>query len=156
MIFDIRECGYFEDAKKRFLSKIQKTDNCWLWLEGKVLGYGHIRLYGKTYKAHRISYMLFNGPIPWDKLVRHTCDNKACVNPEHLILGSTADNAEDALKRQCLGGQKLTKETVREIKWQLKYQPQHGLAASLARQHKVHPTTIERIKNRRTWHWVEI
>lgn len=156
MSFDIRTCSYFKAAKTMFLSKVVKTDNCWNWTTGKSHGYGGFQMGTVYYQAHRMSYMLFKGPIPWDKIVRHTCDNKKCVNPEHLILGSHADNAEDRIRRAPMRRQKLNAEAVKVIKWYLKYRPSYGLASKLARLHKVHPNTIAGIKKEKYWYWVKV
>lgn len=160
MPFDIRECSYFEAAKEKFLAKVNKTDTCWLWTTektGKLQGYGYFKIDGHDYRAHRLSYMFFKGPIPYDKIVRHTCDIKACVNPDHLILGTPSENTIDGLKRnRSIGAQKLNTEAVKVIKWYLKYRPESGLAAKLARLHGVHQNTIAHIKWGRTWHWIEV
>ena len=73
---------------------------CWLWA-GFIRrdGYGHLRSFNKKILAHRASYVAHNGAISGDILVRHTCDVRSCVNPEHLELGTTQDNIDDRNKR---------------------------------------------------------
>lgn len=84
-----------------FLGRVEKSpepDGCWLWKGSTDGGYGLFWRGGERY-AHRWSYRLFKGFIPRGRLVRHRCDVKTCVNPEHLVLGSIADNAKDRLER---------------------------------------------------------
>lgn len=78
-------------------SKVIKTPNgCWEWLGAlDTCGYGQCRFNGKNFKAHRLFYTLFNGPITKGLFVCHSCDNKLCVNPDHLWLGSAQDNSTD-------------------------------------------------------------
>jgi hypothetical protein len=85
---------------KRFLDKVEKTVSCWIWKAGKRNDYGVFRLNNKVIDAHRVSYMLFKGELSNPKLiVCHTCDNKSCVNPDHLYLGSYTDNIMDSYTR---------------------------------------------------------
>ena len=103
----------------RFWAKVHKTDSCWLWTGGKLeRGYGVIRAAGQgsgIYLAHRLAYEWHYGPIPHGLLVCHSCDNPSCVNPEHLFLGSNADNHWDMIRKKRTGLTRLAKLTDEQV-----------------------------------------
>ena len=103
----------------RFMEKVEKTDSCWIWTGAKSdCGYGLLGVDGSMCYAHRLMWEHTNGPIPDKMFVCHDCpegDNPACVNPEHLKLGTHQDNMDD-MKNKGRGAKiKLSPETVEKI-----------------------------------------
>ena len=90
---------------ERFITKVNKTESCWLWTGSTLRGnYGHFRRRKPdgTWtmgKAHRFSYEYFKHPIPKGQQVCHHCDNPLCVNPDHLFTGTALDNNRDCLQK---------------------------------------------------------
>lgn len=87
----------------RFWSKVEvrSPSECWNWLRGCFTsGYGAFGFRGRTQHANRVAYTLTHGEIPAGLLVRHTCDNKLCCNPDHLVLGTHAENMQDMQERR--------------------------------------------------------
>ena len=137
-----------------FLSKINKTATCWLWTGFAKDGYGQ----WKSRSAHRYSYSIYKGSIPAGLVVMHSCDNRLCVNPDHLSLGTIADNVADAVaKGRMAKGErkpaaKLTERSVIELR------RLYGLgnsARALGRQFGVSKTTVMDIINRKFWTHVQ-
>ena len=125
----------------------EPMSGCWLWLGGSGDSRGCISIDGEKWTAPRLSYTIHRGPIPDGLLVRHTCDNPPCVNPDHLRLGTDRDNAVDKMPSD--------------------YQPvvlssQHVLCirrlmaagftqVAAARVFRVSQKTVSHIKTRHTW-----
>jgi hypothetical protein len=116
-------------VKDRFLSKVNKTSDCWNWT-GYIGSnrYGQLKINHKMIKSHRVSYELYNGDIPAGLNVLHKCDNTKCVNPDHLFLGSQKENVQDMLTKNRAnrafgskaGRSRLLQEQVLDIRQQYK------------------------------------
>ena len=137
----------------RFLKKIEKTDQCWNWKGTITKGYGSFWKENNNRPAHRIAYELWKGPIPEGNVVRHSCFNTLCVNPNHLSVGTQKENIEDSVKagrhqhnETHWSSIKFNDDQIKAIKSSLKSQRQ------LAREYNVSQTTISKII--RDIHWM--
>ena len=83
-------------------SKLIPESGCWLWSKAceKKNGYGVISVKNKQERAHRTSFVAYIGPIPNGMLVCHHCDTPACVNPNHLFIGTFKDNNQDSILKK--------------------------------------------------------
>lgn len=86
---------------ERFWEKVVKSEGCWEWsgARSKHGRYGIINVGGRSTKAHRVSWELNRGPIPPGAKVLHHCDNPPCVRPDHLFIGTQADNLADGRRK---------------------------------------------------------
>lgn len=128
---------------------------CWLWTGTSLKGYGKMNVKSRTKMAHRVAYEAYIGPIPAGMFVCHKCDVPSCINPNHLFVGTHADNMTDRNKKGNSpkgiknGSAKYTKEQISQVKFYL------GMGG---KSHKeiacitgVHFGTISEIKCGRLW-----
>lgn len=116
-----------EQQAQAFWSKvgIGGESACWPWQRARHwTGYGLVTYNKRQFKAHRIAYWLQTGEWPGEMFVRHTCDNPPCCNPKHLLIGTPAQNTQDAVRRgrhwaASNLGHKLTVADVIDIHWAL-------------------------------------
>lgn len=144
---------------------IQKDKNkCWEWQGARnTKGYGNLRINKNYTHAHRVAWETTNFPIPAGYLVMHLCDNPACCNPSHLVLGTVQTNTCDMLiknrqgfhKNRATGTRnanaKLTDDIVRDIKAFYPTKNQYQLADKYG----VSQPTIGCIVRGETWRHVE-
>lgn len=106
-----------KNPRKRFMKKIMPVpeSGCWIWMQSvATTGYGKAHHMGKHISAHRLSHVLFIGPIPDGAHVLHSCDVRCCVNPDHLRAGTHQENVNDAVERHRIG--KLSRDDVLNIR----------------------------------------
>jgi HNH endonuclease len=133
--------------RERFSSHVQTGEACWLWT-GPLNddGYGVFHVFGKNRKAHRVAYELSIAD-PGDMCVLHRCDNPRCVRPDHLFLGTHADNMRDCAEKG-RATRKLSPEQVLAIR---------AGAAAGASQHRlgcefgISQSMVGRILNGKNW-----
>ena len=147
---------------ERFLSKIEKTETCWIWKAGcSGDGYGafHIKR-GQQTSAHRFSYIIHKGEIPANCVVRHSCDNPKCVNPSHLDIGTIQDNTNDKINRnrqargERHGRSKLTAEQVLLIREKAltKY---HGYLKAIADEFNISSVQVQYVIKKKSWKHIQ-
>lgn len=153
------------EGRARFWRKAEvgEANQCWNW-NGWInhdYGYYVIRVYrpgnkGKNFnfEAHRVAYFLKHGALSDDMLVCHECDNRLCVNPKHLFIGTYQDNSNDMVSkgRQIVGeevkGAKLTPEKVYEIR---KLRSEGVAQSEIALMFGIHRQNVSFIEKRITW-----
>ena len=149
-----------DNERKRLITKLilnRKLDpdkHCWLWTGAKTTaGYGQLWLGGKVEYVHRISAVLYLGLDETGGLfVLHGCDIRACFNPEHLFLGTQADNMRDAARKGRLGRGKLNPREVREIRQLL---ADGWLQSAIAARYEVTPSMISQIACGKVWNHLD-
>ena len=117
-------------------------------------GYHQLRYQGKRNKAHRLVYELNNGPLTSEQVVRHKCDNSSCINPDHLEIGTHADNVLDRVSRgrsakgTRSGKAKLSEDDVVKIR----LSPLSP--TELSRIYSVGPEYITKVRKGKTWNHI--
>ena len=123
---------YDEDPVIRFNQRyiVNEETGCWEWQGAQTgNGYGYMEIGGKRIKTHRFSYQLYNGELIEGLVIMHSCDNRVCVNPEHLSQDTASANIKDMWQKgrakagfkkgpnyelggQCMKGHDLTEKTL--------------------------------------------
>ncbi len=148
-----------EMMEKIFWRNVNKKgpEDCWEWRGSKKSnGYGKLLIEGNHFQAHRVSWKLHFGVIPEGMLVLHKCDNRICVNPNHLEIGTQSKNITDAIKRKrvfppVFRGEKhprakLTTEEVKQIR-----SSKGKTQRELAKMYGVSRHHINKIVNNKMW-----
>ena len=146
--------GHPPDQTKDFYKGL---DACWQW-SGNLApdGYGKVKIGDKFTSAHRLSWLIHRGEIPNNKVVMHKCDNRCCVNPSHLTLGSSRENTEDAInkgRRRAAVGTKLPQSKLNESSVRaIRDAARRGISQSkIAATFNLCQQAIHKVVSRKTW-----
>jgi hypothetical protein len=147
-----------EAVTSRFWFFVKKSHGCWAWTRCRFpTGYGQFYFYRRKMGAHNVAWILTHGSIPTGLCVLHKCDNRICVRPDHLFLGTKGDNMQDCLAKgrhryetrrgEDCNKAKLTADQVRAIRLLYPAISQR----ELGRQYGVSKVAIAHIIHRRNW-----
>lgn len=147
------------ETPARFWSHVDTSGDCWIWTAARFeRGYGAFSIKGHNVRAHRYAYEITYGP-PGNLEVCHRCDNPSCVRPDHLFLGTNADNMRDMyakgrghqnyLRGERGNGARLSEAQVQEIR--TRYAAGGVTYRCLAGEYEVSRNAIWNILTRRTW-----
>ena len=151
----------FDVLMDKFSNDKEMKNKCWEW-HGRLTrsGYGHVFYAGSTKTAHRISYVYFKGEIPNKMNVCHSCDNKKCFNPNHLWLGTTKQNIQDAHNKGLVGTLKGSKNPMSKLKEHQIIEIRNLISkgfknTEIAKIYNVIHQTISLIRNNKIWKHVK-
>jgi len=150
--------GHKPDQSKPYYAGL---DACWLW-SGNLApdGYGKTKVGNECLSAHRLSWIIHNGDIPTGKMVMHLCDNRACVNPAHLKLGTTQENTADSVpkgRRNPAIGKQLPQSKLNETSvLAIRDAARRGIPqAQIAQTFGLCQQAIHKVVARKTWNHVQ-
>jgi hypothetical protein len=150
----------FNNTPEKLWDRVKEDDSgCWLWT-GACFdnGYGAMKVANKQWRTHRLAWELTYGPLPAGIRVLHKCDVRRCCNPEHLFLGTDADNQADMTRKgrgrigERSGTTRLTNDDVRRIR---KLRAKGYERRKLAKEYGLDESTIYNIVKRKTWSHVD-
>lgn len=138
-------------------STLNPKTSCIEWNQSTSTGYGVLQYKGKVVRTHRISYELNIGPIPDGLFVCHHCDNRICINPNHLFIGTQLDNIRDMIAKgrgsphrgEASGTSIFTESDVLHIR--KTYKGRYGECKQLMKKYGVSKSTILAVMNRTSW-----
>ena len=154
--------NFSDSTRRKFLAKVGvgSENDCWEWLRYRCKdGYGKVTFRGSLWFAHRLSYLLFNGLIPPECEVMHSCDNRACVNPGHLSCGIHRVNMRDAALRGRMGHRnsgyapRLLEKQVEQLRLRYKEIPNYTILAGEFGISQTHASRIIRGLARKKVNW---
>jgi len=150
------EARKLADRIKQRTSSLQDKNGCLKWI-GSInsRGYGNIRYKGKTFQVHRIVYKIYKGRFPEHLYIGHRCNNKSCVNPDHLYPCTHKQNILDAIRDGLMdhagikNGRAVLSE--KQVIYARSKESRHVSSCALARKFKVGHTAISDIRLGKTW-----
>ena len=148
----------------RFWRGVKKSRGCWMWTKGRFAngyglisadGYNAVRHLRRPLQAHRVSWTLHNGVIPKGMYICHRCDNKLCVRPSHLFIGTSRDNMLDASQKGRIPGNRLrgTQRSNSKLTWRIvkTIRASELTNKALGERYGVAANTISLIRRNKKW-----
>ena len=139
----------------------KRGPECWEWLGAKASGYGRLSAGDRPRGAHRIAWEVNYGPIPAGLCVLHRCDNRGCVRPDHLFLGTSADNTADMMAKgrngvnpDPLKGMQHAKAKLNDAKVRAIH-ASYATHTALAQRYGVTKQVISAVRKGKTWKHVK-